>query len=159
MIFIAAALTLAVFLPACGTQSDDERRCSAITKIAGDAQKMRYAKEWIASHLSDRRFREILRKGRSFEHNDYRIQEFGSLDWEFLGIPADFASLDFNLVLNEAGQWDIDRIDSASLTVGRVSIIVRLGPGKGLGLDWPPEELAKIRPVGEDVFVYCGSAD
>ena len=152
IVFAATALTLAFILPGCGTRSLEEERCSALTAIASDTAKMRYAKEWIASHLSDKRFLESLRTRSELGYSDARMLD---LDWEFLGIPRELVTLQFNIDVSDSGGRNIERIDSASIRFGRSFIIIRLSAAKDFGLHWLPERLAKIKAVGDGVFVYC----
>ncbi len=148
------ALMLAALLPACG-EGTYESACRGVTAIASDAQKMRYVKGWIDARLSDRRFVESLRKSGTLEHNDPRNLQFGGLDWKYLGLPGDSASLQFNMPLSKSGGWDVGRIGSVSLLYLRTFIVIRLTPANDLGLDWPAEELAKAKAVGDEVFVIC----
>ena len=145
---------LAAVLPACG-ESSYERACRGVTAIASDVQKMSYVKGWIDARLSDRRFVESLRKHKALEHNDPRNLQYGGLDWEYLGIPGDMASLQFDMPLSKSGGWDVDRIGAVSLLYYRTFIVISLRPAKDPGLEWPTEELAKAKAIGDGVFVSC----
>jgi len=116
---------------------------------------MRYAKKWIASHLADPRFLESIQKRSTFEYGDERTASLGGLDWKYLGYPEQFASLQFNMGITDSGKWDVTQVHSASLRQGRSFIIIKLSAAKHLGLFWSPEDLAEIRAVSKDVFVYC----
>jgi hypothetical protein len=74
-------IVLAVLL-GCKVLNRVDKTCSLMTTIAGDSQKMRYTKEWIASHLSDNRLREGLLERGSFNPDNLRIRGFSSLDWK-----------------------------------------------------------------------------
>ena len=152
MVVAAAASMLALILPGCGTRSLEEERCIALTAIASDTEKMRYAKEWIASHLSDKRFQESLRTRSELGSNDPRMLDF---DVKYLGIPRELVTLQFNMDVSDSGGRDIKQIDSASIRLGRTYIIIRLSAANDFGLLWPPEMLAEIKAVGDGVFVYC----
>jgi hypothetical protein len=41
------------------------------------------------------------------------------------------------------------------LTQGRSSIIIKLHAKGDLGLQWPSEAMSKLKPISDDVFVYC----
>lgn len=149
------ALFLAAGLLASASCSRTSEVCTSLTAIASDAQKMRYAKEWILSHLADHDFRESLRISNSFDHDDGRIQEFGGLDWKYLGVPDRYAELRFNMPVTDSIEWDITRVGSASLRWGRSFILIKLSSAKDMGLPWSPEDFARLKPVGDGVFVNC----
>ena len=150
-----AVVTFAMFsvLLGCGPLSARGEVCRAITAIASDAKKMQYVKAWAASRLSEKDFVEQLRTRNTFESNDER--SYGGLDWQRIGIEEGLASVEFNLGLSDAGGWDINQIHSVSIRRGRSMIVIRLSSANDLGLYWTPERLAELKPVVEDVFVYC----
>lgn len=131
--------------------------CAGVTAIASDAQKMRYVKSWIASRTSDQEFMNEIRRNRFAEPGDARLKEYIGLDWAYLGLNPEFASLAFNV--KNAGKHDFDatEIGSVSIGQGRSMIIIRMNNSEDFGLLWPAEELSRLRPVADEVFVYCGA--
>jgi hypothetical protein len=128
--------------------------CETVTTIANDAERMKYAKEWLTSRLSDPKFRQSIRKRHAFHHGDDRAQQFGAPDWSYLGFPDRHATLEFNMPIKNAA-WDISRVHSASLCWGRYCIIIKLGPADDLGLSWSAEHVAKLKGIRDDVYVAC----
>jgi hypothetical protein len=151
------SFVLAVGLLASASCSRSSGVCASLTTIASDEQKMRYAKEWIVSHLADRDFRESLRIRKSFRQDDERVQRFGGLDWKYLGFPERYyVELDFNMPTANAAEWDITQVGSASLRWGRSFILIKLSSAKDMGLPWSAEDFARLKTVGDGVFVHCG---
>jgi hypothetical protein len=128
--------------------------CETVTTIANDAERMKYAKEWLTSRLSDPKFRQSIRIRHAFHHGDERAQQFGALDWSYLGFPDRNATLELNMPIKNA-EWDISRVHSASLCWGRYCIIIKLSPAEDLGLSWSTEHLAKLKVIRGDVYVAC----
>jgi hypothetical protein len=149
------ALIFAVALLGCVSCSRDSKACRSLAAIASDEKKMNYAKEWITSHLADPEFRKSLRISHSFDYSDERIQKFGGLDWKYLGFPERHAELVFNMPITAAVEWDITQVHSAWLDWGRSSIIIKLSSSKDLWPNASPEDVALIKAVGNDVFLYC----
>lgn len=159
-VLVATGLIPALILPGCGARSEAEGLCGDVTAVASDAQKMKYVKEWIASHLSDQKFLESIRRNPTLRHKDERLPESGGLDWKYLGVAAELTRVEFNRHYYQSGGADADRYGSVSLQLGRSFIVIRLGSTNDLGLDWSPEYLSKLKAFGDDVFVFCdGSAD
>jgi len=146
---------LASVLLTCAACSPRGDSCSAIDAIANDTTKMHYAREWIASHLADPKFRESVQRRHTFDFGDERISQFGMVDWKYLGFAKELASLRFNMATTNSGEWDISRIDSVSLQQGRVAIVIRLSSLESFQSFWPQEVLAKMHSVANDVLVYC----
>ncbi len=150
-------LVLAVGLLGSSPYSQASEVCASLTTIASDAQKMRYAKEWIVSHLADRDFLKSLRIRNSFRHDDERVKRFGGLDWKYLGFPERYyVELRFNMPVTDSIEWDITQVGSASLRWGRSFILIKLSSAKDMGLPWSPEDFARLKTVGDGVFVHCG---
>jgi hypothetical protein len=116
---------------------------------------MNYAKEWITSHLADPEFRKSLQIRDSFDYSDERVQQFGGLDWRYLGFPERHAGLAFNMPITDAAERDITQVHSASLEWGRSSIIIKLSSSRDLWPNASPADVALIKAVGKDVFLYC----
>jgi hypothetical protein len=115
---------------------------------------MKYVKEWIAARLNDQKFRESLRSDYLLDSDDERMREFGGFDWKYLGIHESVGVLEFNRTFESPGGWNVDRIHSVEIWLGRKSIVIRLSPD--MEREWTPEVMARLKPVGEDVFVNCG---
>jgi len=135
-----------------------DETCNGVTAIARDPQKMKYVQAWAASRTHDERFMAALRESSSFVRGDPRSRHYIDLDWSYLGFSRDLAWVEFNT--NEVDQHDIDaaEIGSVSVTQGRSSIIIKLSAAGDLGLQWPPEAMKKLKPISDDVFVYCDSS-
>jgi len=150
----ALAVTFFLFVFEWGELHDDT--CAGVTRIAGDAQKMKYVKSWIASRTADQEFINEIRASRFFQRGDPRLQQM-DLDWAYLGLTPEFVSLAFNVKSASDPEFEATKIESVSIGQGRSTIIIRLNESEDFGLLWPAEELSKIKPVADDVFVYCGA--
>lgn len=120
---------------------------------------MKYVKEWVTSRTNDKAFMEVVRKSRTFEPRDPRPYKQIDLEWGYLGFTPEYASLTFNFKPTDEQDFDATRIESVSLTQSRVSIIIDTNEIGDLGLLWSPEALRELKPVGDNVFVYCGSSE
>src|SRR5688572_21946163 len=116
---------------------------------------MRYVQAWAVSRIHDEPFMHAINESVTFTRGDPRSRQYIDLDWRYLGFAPELAWVEFNI--NEPGKDDLDASDiaSISLTQGRSSIIIKLHAEGGLGLQWPPEAMSKLRPISDDVFVYC----
>jgi hypothetical protein len=127
--------------------------CSRLMAVARDPHKIQYVRTWVAGRTKDERFMAEVRQSPSFDHRDPTTWHFIDLDWRYLGLSPELARLDFN-----GGDGAYIRtvgLRSVGLYEGRSGIIVGLGSGDLALGTWPAEEVRKLRPVGDDVFVYC----
>ena len=153
--FSVTALT-AVF-PACEARNPSVQFCDLVTVISTNVEKRNYLKRWIGSHLNSARFRESVRDRRVFPGDDDRMQEFGDLDWSYLGIAEGTGSLEFHGAMESSGKLDTSRINAVEFWLGRSSIFVRLNAELYPRQSWKPERLTVMKAAGSDVFYYCDS--
>jgi hypothetical protein len=154
---LLAAAAVAGFFLLLGRQIQGtyDKTCMTVSAIATDAQKMRYVQAWAAARIRDQRFMEAIRESPSFERGDPRSPHYIDLDWRSLGFMPELAWIEFNLNRRDGSTVDAMDIASVSLTQGRSTIIIRLNAAGDLGLHWPPDAMAELRPVSQDVFVDC----
>jgi hypothetical protein len=154
---VMAAIAVTFYLFASEWQELHDDACAGVTRIASDSQKMTYVKSWIASRTSDQEFMNEVRRNRFFEPGDPRLHEHIDLDWAYLGLTPELVSLAFNVKNAAKRDFDATRIESVSLGQGRTTIIIRLSKSEDFGLLWPTEELSRIKPIADEIFVYCGA--
>lgn len=153
---VVTALVVTFFLLLFEREKLHDGTCAGVTRIAGDAQKMKYVKSWIASRTADQEFMNEIRTSKFFQRGDPRLQQV-DLDWTYLGLTPEFVSLTLNVKSVNDSEIEASKIESVSIGQGRSTIIIRMSGSEDFGLLWPAEELSKIRPVADDVFVYCGT--
>ena len=88
-----------------------------------------------------------------FEHRFPTTWHFIDLDWRYLGLSPELARLDFNG--GDAAYVRTIGLRSVGVYQGRSGIIVGLSSGDLALGTWPAEAVRKLKPVGDDVFVYC----
>lgn len=150
-----AAIALTFYLVTSRSQSFHDETCTALTAIASDSEKINYVRTWVASRVNDKRFMDAVRKNRTFERGIPATQQHIDLDWRYLGFLPQYAWLGFELDKAHKHGLDAGGIASVSLNQFRSSIIIKLNGAADLGFQWTPEEMSKVRSVGDDVFVYC----
>jgi hypothetical protein len=108
---------------------------------------------WVAERTKDEQFMAEVGQYPWFDHRDPTSWHFIDLDWRYLALSPELARLDFN-----GGNGTYIRtfgIRSVGVYQGRSGIIVGLDSGDLALGTWSAEEVRKLRPVGDDVFVYC----
>lgn len=131
-----------------------DETCTALSAIATDAQKMSYVRAWAAARIRDERLVDAIRGSDWFIRGD-PTPHYIDLDWRYLGFGPSLAWVEFNSNPRDGIAIDAMDIASVTLTQIRTSIIIRLNAAGDLGLHWPPEAMGKLRPISNDVFVYC----
>jgi hypothetical protein len=151
------AIAVIIYLLAFEWQQLRSKTCAGLTAIASDAQKMKYVEAWIYSRTTDHKFMNELRRNRFFAPGDGRMQEYVDLDWTYLGLNPKLVSLAFNVKNAGARDFAATQIGSVSIGQGRSMILIRLNDSRDFGLLWPVEDLSRIEPIADQVFVYCGT--
>ena len=150
-----AAIAVAFYLVTSKTQSFHDHTCTALMAIAKDSEKMNYVRTWVASRVNDEQFMDAVRKNRTFELGLPATRQYIDLDWRYLGFLPQDAWVGFDLEDADKDGLDARGIASVSLNQFRSSITIKLNAAADLGFQWTSEEMKKVRPVGNDVFVYC----
>jgi hypothetical protein len=145
---------MAVALLALGSTSHGSHFFETVKAIAHDPERISYARQRIAALLTNPDFRKVLETLDYFAPDDVDLVKFGGLDWNYLGLGQRWPKLQFNMP-TDLDSWDVDKVRSASLRMGRNFVIIKLGDSKDLGLPWPRERLARIESVGGGVYVFC----
>lgn len=135
------------------------KQCAALAATARDAQKMQYVREWLAKRTANEEFMDVVVKYRAFEQFSPFTPKYVDIDWRYLGFDPRAAWLGFNINDAEEGS-DPARILSVSLNQSRAGIILKLRPTDDVvGRFGPPGNLNSVKPVSDDVFVYCDYED
>lgn len=148
-LFLAFVAAPGLYLAMANYADTIEAACNRVEGIARDADKMKYVKEWAAARTADKEFVDAAIKYQWFEQAFPLTQRYIDLDWRSLGFYPQSAWVAFNID-NTA------TINSISLNQGRHGVIVKLDASSDLVIKLgPPGNLSTIRPVSDDVFVYC----
>src|SRR5262245_25271255 len=101
------------------------KTCKIMTSLGMDKERITYVREWAVERMADEQFMSEVRRYIHLVATDPRIQ----LDWDYLGITVDRASLDFNVLDVNDRNFKAAEVKSISLNKARATLVIQLGGG------------------------------
>ena len=139
------------------SKSNYQDSCKRLESIAQDVEKIEYLDKWISTNLSNINFLEYMGKGglKSMLDNSGSFSLI-ELDWGYLGIDKQYASLRLNRNFEDIENYlDASTIKSISFGEGRSHIIIKINDSEEFGIEGMDEVKAYMRSFRDDVFVRC----
>src|SRR5262249_41946714 len=102
VLLLAAAGATTVFYFLRNVPNPHTKACARLTAIAQDSQKMKYARDWAVSRLSNDKFMAAVRESKSFERTIPSQAQYIDLNWRYLGFLGP-ARIEFNF---KVADWD-----------------------------------------------------
>jgi len=155
--FLLPVIIVGFVIFGCSIDSDGGKRCGKLVDLAKDDKKIRYIESWIIENINNTNLlKELGYGGVIYSEGNPDFSNLLGLDWGFIGIDEEFASISFNRETNERNDFLIStNIKSVSIGDGRSSLIVKVNDSKQLGIPGMEKYTESLIEISDQISVFC----